>query len=43
MRERAELLNADFQVISKTGADTQIVVRLPVKADYWEGINDAAY
>ncbi len=30
MRERAELLNADFQVISRPGAGTEVVVRLPL-------------
>lgn len=30
MRERAELLNADFQIISQPGAGTEVVVRLPL-------------
>jgi signal transduction histidine kinase len=29
MRERAELLDADFQIISRPGAGTQVVIRLP--------------
>jgi signal transduction histidine kinase len=30
MRERAELLDADFQIISRLGEGTQVVIRLPV-------------
>lgn len=30
MQERAELLNADFQVISRPGEGTQVIVRLPL-------------
>ncbi len=31
MRERAELLDADFQIISRPGTGAQVVIRLPVK------------
>jgi signal transduction histidine kinase len=31
MRERAELLDADFQIVSRSGAGTQVVVRLPLE------------
>ncbi len=30
MQERAELLDADFQIISRPGAGTQVIVRLPL-------------
>lgn len=36
MRERAELLDADFQLISRSDAGTQVIVRLPVKGSQWE-------
>ncbi len=31
MRERAELLDADFQIVSRSGAGTQVVIRLPLE------------
>lgn len=31
MRERAELLDADFQIVSQPGAGTQVVVSLPIQ------------
>ena len=31
MRERAELIDAGFQIISRSGDGTQVVIRLPVK------------
>ncbi|MEJ2559198.1 MAG: ATP-binding protein [Anaerolineae bacterium] len=31
MRERAELLDADFQIISRPGAGAQVVIRLPIR------------
>lgn len=39
MRERAELLDADFQIISRPGAGTQVVIRLPVREIHWERHN----
>jgi two-component system, NarL family, nitrate/nitrite sensor histidine kinase NarX len=35
MRERAELLGADFQVISQPGGGTVVRVRLPLEERYW--------
>ena len=31
MRERAELLDADFQIMSRPEGGTQVVIRLPVE------------
>ncbi len=31
MRERAELLDADFQIVSRAGEGTQVVLRMPVR------------
>ena len=34
MRERAELLDADFQIISRPGEGAQVIVRLPFRRAY---------
>jgi signal transduction histidine kinase len=39
MRERAELLDADFQIISRPGEGTQLVIRLPVEGLRPEGLD----
>jgi two-component system nitrate/nitrite sensor histidine kinase NarX len=39
MRERAELLDADFQIISRPGAGTQLAIRLPTNRAEMEGGN----
>jgi two-component system nitrate/nitrite sensor histidine kinase NarX len=40
MQERAELLEADFQIISRSGTGVQVVVRLPVSQFQQVGDND---
>ena len=40
MRERAELLDADFQVVSQEDKGAQIVVRLPLKEHVSEVQNE---
>ena len=40
MQERAELLDADFQIISRPGEGTQLVVRLPLGQFQRAGDND---
>ncbi len=40
MRERAELLEADFQISSQADDGTQIIIRLPLKAKTGEVQND---
>ncbi len=39
MRERAELLEADFQIISRPGAGTQLAIRLPTNRVHLEGVD----
>lgn len=40
MQERAELLDADFQIISRSGMGAQVVVRLPIGQFQQVGDND---
>jgi two-component system nitrate/nitrite sensor histidine kinase NarX len=40
MQERAELLDADFQIISRLGAGTQVVIRLPIGQSCQVGEDD---
>lgn len=40
MRERAELLDADFQIVSRRGAGTEVVIRLPLNETLQELRND---
>lgn len=40
MQERAELLDADFQIISRSGRGAQVVVRLPIGQFQQVGDND---
>jgi two-component system nitrate/nitrite sensor histidine kinase NarX len=39
MRERAEFLDADFQIISQPGKGTQVLLRMPL-SPYWNEVSD---